>query len=76
MVTNIPEVAEELRKAVKEEKPQNDNEKENKRNKNDADYAEMQILDEEIKKHIKNDQNECIENNMNLKEDSDDAENN
>ena len=76
IVTNIPEVMEEMRKAVEEEKPQNDNKEENERNRCDVDSAEMQTLDEEIKKHVEHDQNGHIENNITLKDNSDDAENN
>ena len=64
-----------LEKAVNEEKHQNANKEENARNKYDADSVEMCALDEEIKKYVEHDQNECIKHNMNLNENIDDNSN-
>ena len=57
MVTNGLEDTEALMKAVKEKDPRNDNKDENERKQYDADSAEMQTLDGEIKKHAEHDQN-------------------
>ena len=52
MVKDDQEVMEALRKVVEEETHCNENKEENKKNKCNADSAEMQTLDEEIGKYV------------------------